>query len=108
MALAINDFESPEDTPRARLSRVLGVGAVLYGLIAALVGALAAAGALGLAGFGGDAAAMAPAKMLGLPLSLAAGGGSTADLAITLGALAVNLVVLLVASRLFRGRIARA
>lgn len=108
MALAINDFETSEDTGRERLSRVIGVAAVLYGLIAAIVGALAVASRLGLAGLGADASAADPARMLGLPWSLAARGEEPAALAITLGALAVNLMILLVASRLVRRRLARA
>ncbi len=108
MALAINDFESPESGGRDRLSRVLGVAAVLYGLIAAITGVVAVAGQLGLAGLVADPAALAPARMLGLPWSLAAGGGPTASLLITLGALGVNLVILLAGARLVRPRIAKA
>ena len=102
MALAINDFESPESGGRDRLSRVLGVAAVLYGLIAAITGVVAVAGQLGLAGLVADPAALAPARMLGLPWSLAAGGGGPG------GALGVNLVILLAGARLVRPRIAKA
>lgn len=107
MALAINDFESPEGSGRDRLSRVLGVAAVLYGLIAVITGAVAVAGQLGLAGLIADPAALAPAQMLGLPWSLAAGQEPTTSLAVTLGALVFNLVILLAGSRLARGRTVR-
>lgn len=106
MALAINDFSSEGDT-RDRLSRVLGVAAALYGLLALIAGGMAAVGVLGLAGLAADPDAIGPARMLAMPWSLAAGGDAVTGLAITLGALAVNLAILLVGSRLIRGRVIR-
>jgi hypothetical protein len=111
MAMAINDFESPEGGTRDRLSRTLAVAGAIYGLMAAITGAVAVAGVFGLAGLAVDPAAVAPAQMLGLPWSLA--GGAVADqpaasVLVTLGALALNLMVLLVGSRLVRGRTRRA
>lgn len=111
MAMAINDFESPEGGTRDRLSRTLAVAGAIYGLMAAITGAVAVAGVFGLAGLTVDPASVAPAQMLGLPWSLAAGAagsGPAASLAVTLGALALNLAVLLVGSRLVRGRTGRA
>ncbi len=111
MALALNEFESPEGGTRDRLSRTLAVAGAIYGLMAAITGAVAVAGMFGLAGLAVDPAAAAPAQMLGLPWSLAAGAVGdqpVANLAITLGALLANLVVLLAGARLVRGRTARA
>ncbi|MDP2260077.1 MAG: hypothetical protein Q8J89_10215 [Caulobacter sp.] len=111
MAMAINDFESPEGGTRDRLARTLAVAGAIYGLMAAITGAVAVAGVFGLAGLAADPASVAPAQLLGLPWSLAAGAagsGPAASLGVTLGALALNLAVLLLGSRLVRGRTARA
>ena len=111
MALAINDFEGSEGGARDRLARALGVAGAIYGLLAAITGAVAAAGLFGLAGLTADPAAAEPARLLGLPWSLAAGatGGEPAvTLLVTLGALVVNLLVLLVGARLALGRMGRA
>lgn len=111
MAMAINDFENVEGGTRDRLSRTLAVAGAIYGLMAAITGAVAIAGVFGLAGLSVDPASVAPAQMLGLPWSLAAGaagGEPVASVLVTLGALALNLAVLLVGSRLVRGRTGRA
>ncbi len=111
MAMAINDFDFSEGGTRDRLSRALAVAGAIYGLMAAITGAVAAAGVFGLAGLAIDPASVAPAQLLGLPWSLAAGvagDAPTASLLVTLGALALNLAVLLVGSRLVRGRTGRA
>jgi hypothetical protein len=111
MAMAINDLETPEGGTRDRLSRTLAVAGAIYGLMAAITGAVAVAGVFGLAGLAVDPAAAAPAQMLGLPWSLAGGAVAdqpTASVLVTLGALAMNLMVLLVGSRLLRGRTGRA
>ena len=111
MALALNEFESPEGGTRDRLSRTLAVAGAIYGLMAAITGAVAVAGVFGLAGLAVDPAAAAPAQMLGLPWSLAAGAVGdqpAASVLVTLGALLLNLAVLLVGSRLVRGRTGRA
>jgi disulfide bond formation protein DsbB len=108
MALAINDFDNTEGGARDRLARALGVAAALYGLMAGITGAVAAAGMFGLAGLTADPSAADPARMLGLPWSLAsgaAGGDTTSTLLITLGSLVANLVILAVASRLARGKL---
>lgn len=103
MALAINDF-GDEGGRRDRLSRTLGVAATLYGLMAAITAALAIAGGLGLAGLAVDPSAGEAARVLALPWSLAAGGGGTVYvLALTLGGLAANLLLLLAGARLARG-----
>ena len=111
MALAINDFESSGDGARDRLSRTLAVAGAIYGLMAAITGAVAVAGVFGLAGLSVDPASVAPAQLLGLPWSLAAGAVGDeprASILLTLGALALNLAALLIGSRLIRGRVGRA
>jgi hypothetical protein len=111
MAMAINDFETPEGGARDRLSRTLAVAGAIYGLMAAITGAVAVAGVFGLAGLYVDPASAAPAQLLGLPWSLAvgaAGNDPALSVLITLGSLALNLAVLLVGSRLVRGRTSRA
>ena len=111
MAMAINDFDNTEGGARDRLSRTLGVAAAIYGLMAAITGAVAVAGLFGLAGLSADPGSVAPARMLGLPWSLAAGAVGdqpAAGLAVTLASLAANLAVLLLGARLVRGRTGRA
>jgi hypothetical protein len=66
MAMAINDFETPEGGARDRLSRALAVAGAIYGLMAAITGAVAVAGVFGLAGLTVDPASAAPAQLLGL------------------------------------------
>jgi hypothetical protein len=110
MAMAINDLGSPEGGTRDRLSRTLAVAGAIYGLMAAITGAVAVAGVFGLAGLAADPASVAPAQLLGLPWSLAGGAVSdqpAASVLITLGALLLNLVVLLAGSRLARAGTAR-
>lgn len=103
MAVTTHHLDLREGGPRDRLSRLLGVAAALYGLLAVITGAVAAAGLQT-----GDASAQA-AQLLALPWSLA--GGATPDpdpighLAIVLGGLVANLLLLVVGSRLARGRL---
>lgn len=105
MALAINDFGT-EGSGRDRLSRALGVASALYGLLAVITAGVAVAGLFGLAGLPVDPAAIEPARLLAMPWGLAAGGGdATASLLVVLGGLAVNLLTLVVGSRLARGRL---
>lgn len=109
MAFITTRYEPVElDGPREKLSRLLAITGVIYGLIATLVGATAVAGVLGLAGLAADPDATRAARMLGLPWSLAAGDPATQSAAtallLTLGALGLNLATLLLAARLLHGR----
>lgn len=108
MATAINDFDDRDSGPREKLSRALGAAGAIYGLLALITAGVAIAGVLGLAGLVADPAAVEPARMLGLPWTLAMGDSqtlaSTPALLLTLGGLAVNFLILTVGAALARGR----
>jgi len=104
MALALHPLE--DGGGRERVSRLLAVAGALYGLLATITLATAALGLFGLFGAAVDAAAADPAKLLGLPWSLALSAGGSPGPAVTLlaaaGALAVNGALLGLAARLLR------
>jgi hypothetical protein len=104
MTLALHPLE--DGGGREGFSRLLAVTGALYGLLAAITLAVAALGLFGLFGNPVDAAAAEPAKLLGLPWSLALGAAGNAGPAVTLlataGALAVNGSLLGLAVRLLR------
>jgi len=107
--ITTNTPPDPADAPRERLSRLLAVAGFLYALIAGLAAVAAAVGLFGLAGVQPDPGAAQAAQMLGLPWSLAAGDpavdGAGGTLLVTIGALALNLMILVVAARLAHGRL---
>lgn len=103
MAVTNSDLDLREGGARDRLARALGVVSALYGLLALITGAVAAFGLRT-----GEASGQA-AQLLALPWSLAAGPAAGADpvghLAVVLGGLMANLLLLVVGSRLARGRL---
>jgi hypothetical protein len=106
MAITLNDVPVEGGT-RDRVARALGVAGALYGLLAAITGAVAAAGVLGLLGLAADPATADAARMLALPWSLAAAPVEAEPallLAVTLGGLVLNLAILIGGARLARGR----
>lgn len=108
MAMAINDLEDRDSGPRETLARSLGVAAALYALLALITGAVAVAGTFGLAGLAVDPSAIEPARMLGLPWTLAMGStdalGAVPALLMALAGLVVNFAILAVGAALARGR----
>jgi hypothetical protein len=90
---------------RERASRVFAVAGILYGLIALITAGVAA---LGLFGFAGpiDPAAVEPARMLGLPWSLAITPATAATptmlMLLACGAMVVNGALIGLAARLTR------
>lgn len=107
MALAMLPLDD-RSVGREKLSRVLAVASALFVLMALITAGIAALGLFGLAGVAVDPGAAEPARLLGLPWSLAinATTASTPTLAfaLTCAALAVNAVLLAVAGRLARDR----
>ena len=103
MALALHPLE---DGGRERFSRLLAVTRAIYALLAAITLAIAALGLFGLFGSPVDAAAAEPAKLLGLPWSLAISAAGNTGPAVTLlataGALAINAALLGLAARFLR------
>jgi hypothetical protein len=107
MAVTLNEFDNREGGARDRWARALGVACAIYGLLALITAAVGVAGVFGLAGLQADASASDAARMMALPWSLAA-GPAEADpigaLGVIVGGLVVNLLILIVGSRLARGR----
>ncbi len=107
MTLILQEAAVRGSERREVVARLLAVISVIYGLLALLTGAVAAAGLFGLAGLGADPGAADAARLLGLPWSLAVGlgaGDRLATLLLALGALALNLALLSAAARVTRGR----
>lgn len=106
MALALHPLEDRGSGLRERLSRALGVAGALYSLLAVITGLVAAMGLFGLFGVSVDPAAVEPARLLGLPWSLALGSSAAnapaVSLLVTAGALTVNMIILALAARLAR------
>lgn len=104
MALALHPLEDRDSGLRERLSRALGVAGALYSLLAVITGLVAALGLFGLFGVSVDPAAIEPARLLGLPWSLALGSSASnapaVSLLVTAGALTVNMIILALAARL--------
>lgn len=105
MALAMSTMDD-RAAGRERLSRVLGVTGALYGLMALITAAVAALGLFGLAGLAVDPAAVEPARLLGLPWSLAITPAlaptPTSLLLLAGAAMAVNAGLFQLAARLLR------
>lgn len=105
MALAMSTMED-RAAGRERLSRVLGVAGALYNLMALISAAVAALGLFGLAGLAVDPAAVEPARMLGLPWSLAITPAlaptPTMLLLLAGAAMAVNAGLIQLAARMLR------
>jgi hypothetical protein len=107
MALAMIPLDD-RASGRDMLSRGFAVAGALFSLMALITAGVAALGLLGLAGVPVDPSAAGPARMLGLPWSLAINPAiaqtPTVTLLLTCGALAVNAALLMLASRLVRTR----
>ena len=105
MALAMLPLDD-RSSGRDMLSRGFAVAGALFSLMALITAAVAALGLLGLAGVAVDPAAAEPARMLGLPWSLAISPAiaqtPTVTLLLTCAAMAVNATLLMLASRLVR------
>ncbi|MDO8296303.1 MAG: hypothetical protein Q7T19_07675 [Caulobacter sp.] len=106
MTLAMHSMDD-RAAGRERLSRVLGVASALYVLMALITAAVAALGLFGLAGVAVDPAAAEPARLLGLPWSLAISPvlapSPTMLLLLAGGAMAVNAGLIQLAARMLRG-----
>lgn len=104
MTLAIHPLD--RSAGRERFSRVFAVAGVLYALIALFTAGVAGLGLFGLAG-PVDPAAIEPARLLGLPWSLAISPANAATplmlLLLSCGAMAINAVLIALAGRLMRG-----
>lgn len=107
MALAMLPLDD-RSGGREMLSRGFAVAGALFSLMALITAAVAALGLLGLAGVAVDPSAAEPARMLGLPWSLAISPALAQTPAVTLllicAAMAVNGTLLMLASRLVRAR----
>lgn len=107
MALAMLPLDD-RSVGRERLSRVFAVASALYALIALITVGIAALGLFGLAGLAVDPSAAEPARMLGLPWSLAINPAvaqtPTMALLFACGVLGINAGLLTLASRLLRTR----
>jgi len=107
MALAMIPLDG-RTSGREMLSRVFAVAGALFSLIALITAAVAALGLFGLAGVAVDPSAAEPARMLGLPWSLAINPAIAQTPTITLllicAAMAFNAALLMLASRLVRAR----
>jgi hypothetical protein len=107
MALAMHPLDD-RSVGRERLSRALSVASALFSLLALITAGVAGLGLFGLAGLAADPSAAEPARLLGLPWSLAINAGTAPTpamtLALTCGALAINAVLLTLAGRLTRTR----
>jgi hypothetical protein len=107
MALAMLPLDD-RSGGREMLSRAFAVAGALFSLMALITAAVAALGLLGLAGVPVDPSAAGPARMLGLPWSLAitpaVAQTPTVTLSLTCAAMAVNAALLTLASRLVRAR----
>lgn len=107
MALAMLPLDD-RSSGRDMLSRGFAVAGALFSLMALITGGVAALGLLGLAGLATDPSAAEPARMLGLPWSLAIRPALAPTPAVTLlltcAAMAVNGTLLMLVSRLMRTR----
>jgi len=107
MALAMIPLDD-RASGREMLSRVFAVAGALFSLMALITAAVAALGLFGLAGVAVDPSAAEPARMLGMPWSLAISPAiaqtPTVALLLTCAAMAVNAALLMLASRLVRAR----
>lgn len=105
MALATHTMDD-QAVGRERLSRVFAVAGALYALIALIAAGVAALGLFGLAGLTVDPEAIEPARLLGLPWSLAITPGVAPTPAMLLllagGAMALNAVLIHLAARTMR------
>lgn len=107
MALAMHPLDD-RSGGREKLSRALSVASALFALMALITAGIAALGLFGLAGLAVDPSAAEPARILGLPWSLAISpalaSSPTLSLALTCGALGINALLLTVAGRMTRKR----
>lgn len=107
MAMAMLPLDGRSDG-REKLSRVLAVTSALFVLMGLITAGVAALGLFGLAGSPVDPAAAEPARLLGLPWSLAITPATAPtpmlSLALTCGALGLNAVLLALAGRVLRAR----
>ena len=105
MTMTLQSGEAPL-AGRERLSRVLAVAATLYSLMALISAGVAALGLFGLGGLAVDPAAIEPARLLGLPWSLAATASAAPSPAWLLGlvcaTMAANFCLLALAARAAR------
>ena len=103
MTLALHPLDA--SVGRERFSRVFAVASILFALIALISAGVAALGLFGLAG-PVDPVAVEPARLLGLPWSLAISPANAPTpvmmLALSCGAMAINAGLIALAARLMR------